>query len=352
MKVLFRADASIEIGIGHIRRCLSLATALQDRGVMPLFVINDATGSSNWPREADLPTKNLQGVVSWSTEDASCVLAAAKAWDCSSVVVDSDFEGEVYLRRLRDEGLVVCAIEDLAPHPFPCQLVVNGDIHAQMLPYVSSSGDTVFLLGPGYAILRREFWDSPPPQVRGEVKHVLLVFGGSDPFGLTPRAVSGLDSLPGTFTITAILGPLYTNNMEIEQVASQARHQVRTVRAPQAVRDLMLSADLAVSAGGQTLYELAWAGCPTIAAVTAVNQDDQVRVFEQEGFVESAGHAADPGVIDRIVTAARRLMNDRESRAAMSRAGQRLVDGRGAVRVADAIFGVADGRLARGLKAT
>ena len=99
----------------------------------------------------------------------------------------------------------------------------------------------------------------------------------------------------------------------------------------------MLESDLAISAGGQTLYELACAGCPTIAVWMAPNQDGQLQVFEESGFIRIAGHGEDDSVIDAIVDAVFSLLQDRQARRSMSAAGQRLIDGQGAIRVARTI---------------
>ncbi len=98
-----------------------------------------------------------------------------------------------------------------------------------------------------------------------------------------------------------------------------------------------MEADLAISAGGQTLYELARVGCPTVAVRMAANQDGQLGVFEEAGFLRIAGHGDHSGIVEAIGEAVRTLMADPPARATMSVAGQRLIDGHGALRVARTI---------------
>jgi spore coat polysaccharide biosynthesis predicted glycosyltransferase SpsG len=99
----------------------------------------------------------------------------------------------------------------------------------------------------------------------------------------------------------------------------------------------MLKADLAVSAGGQTLYELASVGCPTVAVRIASNQDGQLSVFEEAGFLRIVGHGNLSNIVETICEVVKTLLGDSQTRVAMSAAGQRLIDGQGALRVAQRI---------------
>jgi len=256
---------------------------------------------------------------------------------CVAVVVDSDYEGPDYLRTLRDAGFFVCAVEDLAPHAFPCQLVVNGDAHAKSLRYRSSSGDTMFLLGPEYAMLQSEFWEAAERASTDRVANILVTFGGADGYDLTPRVMNLLKTLPGSFSVTAIIGPFFKNVNNVEAALRGGDRPIELVRSPTSVYKLMMQADLAISAGGQTLYELACVGCPTIAVRTAANQDGQLGVLEEAGFLRIAGRADDSRIVGRLAEAIRSLLANGEARGAMSTAGQRLIDGQGALRVARAM---------------
>jgi len=157
MSVLFRVDSSFEIGLGHLQRCLSLAGALRHLDATCFFLNNREAVVSDRVKRFGFNGCNLDTLESWSTDDIAQTLKIADSQRCDAIVVDSDYEGADYLDQLRKAGFFVCAIEDIAPHPFPCQLVVNGDAHARQLPYQSSSGDTLFLLGPEYSILLNNF---------------------------------------------------------------------------------------------------------------------------------------------------------------------------------------------------
>lgn len=336
--VLFRVEASPDIGVGHLQRCLSLAGALRHVGAECLFLMNKGLIIHDWVKRLGFEGHTLGAIKSWGEDDVSHTIAIANTNGCVAIVVDSDCEGADYLNELRCNGLFVCAIEDAAPHPFPCQLVVNGDAHARKLTYHSSFGDTVFLLGTEYSILRDEFWKIPSRVVTNAVRNILVTLGGADPCNLMPRVLSFLSVLRGSFSISAIIGPFFNNIEEVRAVARRANGQIRLVYSPDSVCGLMMEADLAISAGGQTLYELARTGCPTVAVRMASNQDKQLQLFAQAGFVRPVGRADDRSVVSAIGDAVISLLSDSRARSAMSAAGQGLVDGQGALRVAQTIL--------------
>lgn len=332
--VLFRVDASAEVGAGHLRRCLSLAAALRLEGTPSRFVVGGPADSVAFAQAHGVAARGIESTSLWSEADLAVTAEEARVNRCPAVVVDSDSKHEGYLDRLRQAGWFVCAVDDGALHPFPCQLVVNGDAHADRLMYRSSSGDTRFLLGPQYSLLREEFWDIPPRRWRNEVVHVLVTLGGGDRIGLMPDLLRQLDRLPESFAVTAIIGPFFANRPAVEAAAAACTRRVTLQYAPGTVRDLMLDADLAISAAGQTLYELACAGCPNVAVAMAENQVEQVRAFAEANIVFSAGQVHDPDILGAIAAAFATLQSNPTRRRAMSKAGRRLVDGQGARRVA------------------
>ncbi len=336
--ILLRTDAGPLIGIGHLQRCLSLATALRHLGMSCLFLTNEERTVIERIERFGFESCTLAAADSWGTVDVEETLSIAAQSECSTVIVDSDYKGVDYLNRLRGAGYFVITIEDNVPHPFPCHIVINGDVHARELPYQSSFADTLFLLGPEFSILRSEFWEVAPRVAPEKINNILVTMGGSDPYNFMPKIIYLLDTLPGTFSVTAIIGPFFENIAEVQTISQRTQRNITLVENPDSVCDLMLQADMAISAGGQTLYELARVGCPTVAVRLAANQDGQIAVFEKAGFLRIAGRGNFSGIADTISDAVKALITNRHDRAAMSAAGQQLIDGQGALRVAHTIM--------------
>jgi spore coat polysaccharide biosynthesis predicted glycosyltransferase SpsG len=320
-----------------------LGKALRTFGARVVFLTNDDPVVCRYVSAAGFQVEPVNLGRPWTSEDVERLLETAARHDATIAIVDSDEDGADYLGGIRKAGIFTVAIDDVASHPFPCHLVVNGDAHATQLRYESTSGDTVFLLGPRYAILREEFWTLTPPALRAEVQEVLVTVGGADPLGLTPRIISTLDQVPGEFTVSVIVGPFFENEAEIEGSARTSQRRVGLVRSPQSVASRFLWSDLAISAAGQTLYELACAGCPTVALAAASNQVQQLQMLGEAGVVVSLGPAESDDLMSRLSSACAALIEDPAARARMRRAGRGLIDGVGALRVARGILSAAYG---------
>lgn len=335
--VLFRVDATPESGLGHLQRCLSLALALRRAGAVSSFLSDGPVEARGRITECGFEALDLGRAAPWSPQDLTHTVAAAARLGVTHMVVDSYYMTADYLARLRDAGCFVAGIDDLAAYPFPCQLVVNGGAHACQLAY-RSSGDTRFLLGPRYVLLRPEFWSVPPRAPRSSVRHVLIMVGGADRQNLMPGLLDLVDACPGEFSMTAIIGPFFGHRGDLEAAVTRCRRPVRLVHCPDSVRDLMLDADLAVSAGGQTLYELAATGTPAVAIVIAENQTASVRALAAAGVVRAVYGVDQADFRERARDAIAALLQRPDDRTAMAAAGRELVDGRGAQRVSDALL--------------
>lgn len=335
-RVLFRVDAGRQHGLGHLQRCLSLAAALGRSGAPCTFMGPGETSIAERVEAAGFGVNPATADVGTPT-DATDVTAVAEHNACGTIVVDSYGISTDYLVRLRSGGRFIVAIDDLAAISFPCQLVINGAAHAPRLHYRTPDPDTVLLRGPQYALLRPEFWTSHPARGTEGLPRVLLAVGGSDPLDVVPQMIETVARLPEHFAVDVIVGPFFHNVRRIEQAAKRARRQVDLYVAPTAVRSMMERASLAVSAAGQTLYELACVGCPTIAVQTAENQRGQLEALAAAGVVYPIAEAAQRARLARLAEAIRALLADRPRRAAMSAAGRALIDGQGALRVAAAI---------------
>jgi spore coat polysaccharide biosynthesis predicted glycosyltransferase SpsG len=334
-RVLFVADAFPAAGLGHVVRSTALAAALGRVGVSSVFLVN--------PHPSVLEKLGRAGSAladeahDWDGQIHPDVLArVARQSGCSVVVVDSYRADDHAFATLRAAGLFVVAIDDLAREPCSCHLVVNGGAHAPALRYRSSSGDTLFLLGSEYALIRQELWEPPVRQCRARVQRVLVTLGGGASTDLVGDVLGRLDRVSDEFDVTVIQGPFSGSwPGPASAPCSPAKRNIRIVTDPPAVLDLMRDADIAVCGGGQTLYELAALGTPAVVLQLAANQADSLRAVVASGAARLADADSALASVEQIV---HELCEYADRRAAMSEAGQRLVDGRGAIRVARALL--------------
>ena len=287
MKVLFRADSSLEIGSGHVQRCLALAAALSDKGASCAFVARDLPGNVNGLISAAghsiiaLPPRNVDP----ETDAAETGHAIAGLDQVDLVIVDHyalDRRWEVAFAPFAQRCAV---IDDLANRPHCCDVLIDvtpgrdrATLYEPLVPI-----DASLLLGPRYD-LRPEF-RSLRTAMRprsGAVDRVLISFGAIDAGNCSEIAWRAGPAIAKEAKIDIVLGGNAPHLKRItEAIHSDTRVHLHIDTLGMA--KLMAVADLAVGAGGTTTWERACLGLPTIVAAVADNQQDNVRAIAEAG---------------------------------------------------------------------
>jgi UDP-2,4-diacetamido-2,4,6-trideoxy-beta-L-altropyranose hydrolase len=330
-RIAFVTEGGSTVGLGHVTRCAALARVVAGGGASVSFVVPPD------PQVLALLRQQWSDVVPvpWTTDPAAA-LNTLRLREADVVVVDGYSTGPEFLRALRSVAGQVVAVDDAADRELPVDVVVNGGVSAERLPY-RRTPDTVFLLGPSYALLDPAYAELPDSSSGERVRRTLVCLGGGRYGDAILEVLGGLDVAVGDCAVDVAAGPFSHDWPELDAAAQSSRHRVSIHRDRFGLRDLMLTADIAVSGGGVTLYELAATGTPTVALQTADNQAGNVEGFERAGaalVVRAGGNVA---LSESLATALARLAGDRALRASMGARGRRLVDGRGAFRVAAAL---------------
>lgn len=338
--IVFRADASVAIGSGHVMRCLTLADALDVAPRSVLFVCADLPGQLIEVIEQRGYAARLIAATDDAMTDAELTGAAIRShFACAKVdwlVVDHyglDFAWECAMRA---EAPHILAIDDLADRQHDCDLLLDQNLYLDMHERYRSkiSLQCRLLLGPAFALLRQEF--ASQRQERrlrdGRLRRLLVSFGGSDPTNETAKALEALhgSSLQG-LAVDVVVGSSNPNRHVIESIcrSSSFNFHCQTDR----MAELLDAADLCIGGGGTSTWERCCVGTPALVIALAANQ---VEVSRQ---VASAGAAIYLGCSDqisasRIASALDALSQSRETLSTMSGAALALVDGQGASRVA------------------
>lgn len=254
--------------------------------------------------------------------------------DCDIAFVDSYLAShEVYEAVSKQVGTAVYFDDDLRID-YPKGFVLNGAISSEELNYPVKSGVT-YLLGATYFPLRREFCNVPATEIRRKVETLLLTCGGSDMHNATPLIQSLLnDAYPDLKKKIAVTS-LFSNISEIEKLQDDNTELLWDMDAVNFM-SAMQQSDIAISAGGQTLYELASVGLPTIAVCVAENQLQNISGWSKAGSVEYAGRHDDKNFLFKLKTALEKIM-PYDNRFSFSRRARQLIDGNGAGRICDVL---------------
>lgn len=329
VSAVIRVAGGPAIGFGHVRRSWTLAQQLQEAGVRVRFVTaSPAATDVLCAAGFDARDEDGPGDVRVTMEELTTMVPPRVC------VVDDPTLSSSLLRRLAAAVPTAC-VDDTAERDVPVDLVVNGSAEAELLAYRGET-HTRYLLGPDYLLLRPVFAMAPPRATAAAVTRVALLTGGgtSESTGLLLEIIA--DALP-TATIDVVVGPFGM----VPAVASRLGDRGHVHLAPPDVIPVMVRADLAVTAGGQTAYELAATGTPALGVRLAENQRLNLRGLERAGCLRDLGSPDASGFPACLFAALRDLAADPAMRTRMAAAGRRLVDGRGVTRVADALCALA-----------
>ena len=284
--IIFRTDASPQIGFGHLTRCRALAMALRSEGKRSVMV----GPAAEYARSVDQETfEDWIPAPEWSSanEDADRLIGVARKFEAEWLVLDDYRIDESYQLRVREAGLRWLQFDGTASKPLWADIVLNANPAARSEDYqaVLRNPNARLLLGPRYAILRPEFDHVTPQEPGRPIRRILLTFGGGDDRGANQFVLSTL--LPVTSTeqeFVVIAGATNPSNPSLKRwIDAHGRGRVSLHIDPEQVAPLFASCDLAVMAGGTSTYEAARCGLPMILISIADNQVGQSKAWSDCG---------------------------------------------------------------------
>ncbi|MBQ0941888.1 UDP-2,4-diacetamido-2,4,6-trideoxy-beta-L-altropyranose hydrolase [Ideonella sp. 4Y16] len=346
-RLLVRADASTTLGAGHVMRTLTLANAWRERGGEALFVCREAPGHLG-----DLVVARGHGLrllppeAAAPAQDALQTLQASADWRGATpldwALVDHYGLAADWERPWRGPAARVAVIDDLADRAHDVDLLLDQNLGRQATDYDALvPAQARRLIGPAHALLRPEFaarrTDSLARRANGELRHLVISMGGSDPGGATARCLAALAAAPALplARVTVVLGPQ-------AQTLAQVRQALAALPLPTELRlnepdmaSLLASADLALGAAGGSAWERCCLGLPTLLLVLADNQAPGARALAAQGAALSLGG---PDDLPQALVPALQALSEPARLLALSRAAAALCDGLGAARVVQALL--------------
>ncbi len=315
------------IGFGHLSRCFSLYHALRQKGEEPVFLVNEDSSALSFL--ASLGGKEIQ------TRHRAESLNGVQGLGGELAVVDSYRLPLPAYQEIAGRFDLLVSIDDENRLPYPPGFVVNGALYASELPYPRRPGVNL-LLGPDYFLLRPEYMGIPPREVRREIRDILITVGGVDWCHLTQRLIKIAGEMPGV-TLHVLTTDGFDDLEGIHRSADEVPAKVLFYHNRRNLVEVMRRCDIALSAGGQTTYELAACGTPTVGVCTVQNQLKNLLAWEKAGFLLFAGWENDSRFGNKMRQCLETI-TPQETRAQMSREGRKRIDGRGPARVAGAIL--------------
>lgn len=342
--VYIRTDANEIIGTGHVMRCLSIGESIQKQGGDAVFLAADN-------RTQDIVNSRRFSAVCLDSvwDDLEKELDSLVLWiqkkDISVLLIDSYYVTPHYLDTLRQYTKLVY-IDDLNSFAYPVDMLISYAVYSSREDYETENGNhqagclrPQILSGSRYIPLKNQFCNLPEKQISEYVKNILVLTGGTDPYHVALKFAKYLADTKSykerQFHI--ICGKYNPDYDKLCHLASDLEN-VQIHYNVEDMADFMQTADLAVTAGGTTTYELCACGTPSVCYILADNQIQNARTLAEKGLMLFGGDVRKGSGISEILRQIDCLTADADLRKEMSEKMRQLVDGRGAERIAKAIL--------------
>ncbi len=345
MKIAFRTDASLQIGSGHVMRCLTLADALKAQGADCHFISRAHPGHLHEVihqrgykvNSLVAPVQPAQAAIKNIVNEASIPQQEPPhaAWLGSTWQADAQ-ETSAILTNLQPDWLVVdhyaldqrweetlaphyrklLVIDDLADRSHRCDLLLDQNLGRQPQDYAALvPAHCQLLIGPRFALLRPEFAALRPYSLQRRhalpaLRHLLITMGGVDQPNATGQVLQALKTctLPADCRITVVMGPTAPWLQNVRELAAQMPWPTEVVVNINDMAQRMADSDLAIGAAGSTSWERCCLGLPTLMVVLAENQEEAAvhlqhagaaNCLEFSGLLHQDLHAQLQGLIDQ-----------------------------------------------------
>lgn len=332
--IFIRVDSSLQIGLGHVMRCLALAEECRNHHMSVIFICCELPGHS-----IDLILKKgfKCHILPHDKNDAEQVSAILKNdQPVDWVIVDHYALDKTWENRIRPFTRKILVIDDIANRPHACDVLLDQNLYAdQSLRYQHLiPAHCQPLLGCQYALLKKEF-SQARMRIRarsGTVKNILICFGGSDLDNVTAKAIAACQSIQGkSISLDVVIGSANPHQSMLRALLSNMQNANLYCQTTEMVK-LMEKADLAIGGAGTLTWERFCLGLPSLVMTVAANQEESAQYLSAQNAIEYMGRSGDVRSED-LIRALGKLLNSPDRLLQMSHIGMEWVDGNGCTRI-------------------
>ena len=344
INICFRVDANHEVGMGHLMESISLADSLK-RGANCniVFLMKSFPPATNILRERGYQVELLRGDI--GEDEINTLSLLVKNLKSKVLIVDLLDKNDEYFQELKTHiKTLVVILDDAEQRPVSADIVANFNIaqDEEFYKKLTDSG-TIYYIGPKYMLLPDELhteWgkDKIIPET---CQTIFVNQGGSDPFGLTAKIIKALELLDLKQKVIVVVGHAMSHDHKRELEFLEPRlknfYQFEWSITQERMHQLMSESDVAITAAGNTLYELAVFGVPAITVCHHEKHDLVAQKFAEKNAAVNLGIGAKLE-IHIIADVVNKLLCSKEKRAELSANIKKIVDGLGSKRVAEEVL--------------
>ena len=333
MNIVFRVDATKNIGLGHIMRCYALAEEFVKKKNKCYFLSN-IDNEIIYEKINKLNIKIMNIYTSPKLKkDLKYLIDFSKNNNVDWVLTDHYDIDSDYIKEIKNNGFKVLSVDDTSQIYYPSDIVLNQNIGSEKLNF-NTNKDTKLLLGPKYVMLRDELLIRERKKFKNNVEKILVTLGGVGYSNLIDKIPKNLkEIIDKNIEIIVIFPSLNNINEKFHLKINKFNNSnFRIVFSPENMADLYLESDIAISAGGISCYELAYFGIPNLIISIAENQLNIAKELNEKNVSVYLGKEEefDFNIIKENIL---KLINDNSLRRKMSKNGIKLVDGKGKKRI-------------------
>jgi UDP-2,4-diacetamido-2,4,6-trideoxy-beta-L-altropyranose hydrolase len=346
MRVVFRVDASLKMGVGHIMRCLALAQVLKESGANVEFISRKlegnlidkihSSGFNVYELEIlkDFEVDNKLAYSHWlgatQQQDADDCINILKKEKINWLIVDHYAINEDWQKMLKPYCKKLMVIDDLADRKHQCDLLLDQNFARNPQDYKSLvPASCKLLLGSKFSLLRAEFFKwrkySLERRSKPEFKKLLVNMGGIDLKNVTESVLDELKmcNLPSDVDIIVVMGVSAPHIESVRLKAGMLPYKVEIKVDVNNMAEVMANVDISIGASGATTWERCCLGLPSIQLVTAYNQQFIADNLAKMNIIK----------LTKIYDLCEVLATSQDWMADIGQGAQKIVDGRGSSRV-------------------
>jgi UDP-2,4-diacetamido-2,4,6-trideoxy-beta-L-altropyranose hydrolase len=330
--LLFRADGSKELGMGHITRDTDLAKCLRKHYSRICFL------TKGNPETTDYIRKN--GFRAITFPDGGCTNDDGKVQKLLEKEKFDDIILDVYHIRQNEIDFykkfcrrVICFTDEVGKVDIVSDIVFAFSAK-QKKEYYKDVSRGRFYVGPSYFPLKQIFYNKRKKGTKRDTKRILITLGGTDAGNLTTRVLDNLLEINYNFEITAILGPGF-GKIEPETINRYVKHGVIIKRNVKDMCNEILKTDIGICAAGNTLLEFMCLGIPALILPQTKRENENCSIYEEKGAVLKVPNHGDKIIDKNIRELLKELLFNIDSRNELSRNASEIIDGKGLLRIAD-----------------
>ncbi|ETT41088.1 GCN5-like N-acetyltransferase [Paenibacillus sp. FSL R5-192] len=342
MKFFIRADASEQLGIGHVMRCLALSEELIKHDYEVIFICKEANPLiTRLIREkgCDLLLIDTPIFIDGEHESEHVVQLIINGYHVEQedwLIVDHYSLDITFEQNLRKVFANIMVVDDLADRSHDCDILLDTssnvskrDTYDRLIP-----SSAIQLLGPEYTLLRGEFIEKREtlnPQDERGINNIFVCFGGTDPTNETIKTIKALQPIMNeNIQVNIVLGK---PNLRIEQWMTRNKSEyMELFIQPDSIAAIMSSSDLAICAGGGMTWERYCLGLPGLVIAVAENQLELAQQGQLLGIDKYIGQSESVQEQD-ITQIFMQTINHGEWLKEARNKAMALIDGKGASRV-------------------